>query len=203
MKRKIIFFVLVGLLATPLASALTVLQLNLQQLIGLADRVFVGKCLSVKFDTDGGGRPVQYVTYQVEDLIKGPASDRVTFKQLGASDDQMQRQEGDLTVVSVFRELPRYQAGEESIIFLSEEGSLGLTAPIGLQQGKFAVATDASGQKTVANGMGNHGLFMGLSQSPKVKAMALSNSDKKLMKQNGGDLVYDDFVSLVKRLAAQ
>lgn len=199
MKRKLIGFfgLAVFVCSASAATALTVLQLNLHQLTDLADRVFVGTCVSVRPEVDPSGRPVQYVTYQVREMLKGPPSERVTFKQLGVTEEQI---EGPNTVVGVFRELPRYQVGEESIVFLSEAGVLGLTAPIGLGQGKFTVKS-AGGGKTVVNGMDNHGLFLGLDRSPQVKAMSLPASEKNLMKQNGGEVGYDEFVSLVKRLA--
>lgn len=184
-KRWLFLAVLIFVMEAASASALTVLQLNLQQMTWLAERVFVGTCISVKAEKDSSGKPVQYVTYEVSDMIKGTAADRVTFKQLGATEDQITR--GDETIVGVFRELPRYRVGEESVVFLSEEGVLGLTAPIGLGQGKFVVQ-EHEGGKTVINGMGNRGLF----GNSKFKA---------LTQQKSGEMDYDAFVSLVKQLA--
>ena len=131
------------------------------------------------------------ITYDVEEMIKGEPTARVTFRQLGLTGDSSDHQEmGDLTVVGVFRELPRYEVGEESVVFLSEEGRLGLTAPVGLMQGKFDVKV-TDGKKTVVNGAGNRGLFIGWKKRLK---------EKNLVKQNGGELPLDNFVSLVKKL---
>ena len=49
------------------------------------------------------------------------------------------------------RGLPSYTPGEEVLLFLAAPGKLGLTAPIGLTQGKLPVTTLASGEKIITN----------------------------------------------------
>jgi hypothetical protein len=98
--------------------------------------------------------------------------------------------------------MPQYQIGEESVIFLSAESRLGFTSPVGLQQGQFRVETDASEKKQVINGMGNHGLFIGWKQSPKFKSMTMTSTEKGLLKTNGGQLPYPEFLSLIKKLVS-
>lgn len=201
MKRKILFLSIISLLLAGEASALTVLQLNLEQLTALAEKIFVGKCLSVKSETDEAGRPVQYITFEVSEMLKGEPAETITFKQIGYSLSEETNLEG-ITVQGVFQEVPRYEAGEEAVIFLSGESRLGFTAPVGLWQGKFLVKSADSGEKKVVNGMENRGLFVGWNKSPKFKSMAISSREKALLKVNGGQLPYSDFISLVKKLAA-
>ena len=190
MRRRFLLLFAFLAVSSP-AFSLTVLQLNLEQLTALSQKVFVGRCASVVQERDSAGRPVQVITYDVEEMIKGEPTARVTFRQLGLTGDSSDHQEmGDLTVVGVFRELPRYEVGEESVVFLSEEGRLGLAAPVGFMQGKFDVKV-TDGKKTVVNGAGNRGLFIGWKKRLK---------EKNLVKQNGGELPLDNFVSLVKKL---
>lgn len=205
MKR---FAMLVSLMSSLLMASqsfgLTVLQLNLEQLTGLSEKVFVGRCTDVQQEKDAKGRDVLKVTFDVEQMLKGAPEDRVTFRQLGLINggDDFGTAPADARVQSLDRDLPHYTVGEESIVFLSAPGGSGVTAPVGLDQGKFAV-TESAGLKTVSNASGNRGLFIGADKSPKLKSLSLTSSDKSMMNANGGALPYDAFVSLVKKLASQ
>ena len=182
----------------PSSWALTVLQLNLEQITALSQKVFVGKCISIQNRQDKSGRPAQYVTFEVEDMIKGDPEKKITFKQMGYDSERME----DGTVVQgVLREMPRYREGEEAIVFLSEEGRLGFTAPVGLRQGKFVVEETSPGKKMVKNGTGNVGLLLGMKKSQVLKSLTLTTGEKGLLKMNSEDLPYDTFVSLVKKMA--
>lgn len=201
MRRGFFLIVFVLVLAPLAASSLTVLQLNLEQLTALSDQVFVGRCASVVQERDSAGRPVQVITYDVEEMLKGEPAARVTFRQLGLTEEASDRQEvGGMTVVGIVREMPHYEVGEQSVVFLSEAGKLGLTAPVGLLQGKFVVQ-EVGGKKLVENGAGNRGLFIGWKESPKIKSLILTSKEKSLSKKNGGALPYGEFVSLVKKIS--
>lgn len=201
--KKSLWIAALALAVSAPASALTVLQLNLEQLTSLSEKVFVGRCVGVEADGEFKGHKVQKVTFEVIDMLKGEPSKTVTFHQLGIVDggEDLGMKEG-VKIQGLERDLPQYQVGEEAIVFLSAAGGSGITAPVGLAQGKFAVTTHG-GVKSVANGVGNRGLFIGADKSPRMKAMSLSPADRKMMAVNGGDLPYSDFVSLVKKLAAQ
>lgn len=202
MKRKILFS-LAFVLAAAAASALTVLQLNLEQLTGLSDKVFAGRCVSVEGEKDAAGRNVTKVTFDVTENLKNTPEKQVTFRQIGLVDggDDIGMRDG-MRIEGLDRDLPRYEVGEEAIVFLSAPGNSGLTAPVGLSQGKFSVVADGSA-RSVVNGAGNRGLMIGASQSPKLKALATTSAGKKLTANNGGEIPYSDFVSLIKSLASQ
>lgn len=183
------------------SSALSVLQLNLEQLTALADRIFVGKCSSVVDSYDREGRPIQIVTYDVEEVLKGSPARRITFRQLRPNMEEVMRSDGSTaTVQRVMHDLPSYQPGEEAVVFLSDEGPLGLTAPIGLQQGKFTIRQKSSETKTVVNGIGNRGLFLGWRRSPRFKSMEMTNAEKMMLSQPAGEMPFSSFTSLVKKL---
>lgn len=205
MKKIRIFSVWASLLflaALP-AQALMVLQLNLEQLTGLADKVFAGRCVSVEGEKDAMGRNVTKVTFDVTENLKNTPEKQVTFRQIGlvdGGDDIGMR--GGAKIEGLDRDLPRYEAGEEAIVFLSAPGDSGLTAPVGLSQGKFSVVLDGA-SKSVVNGAGNRGLMIGANKSVKLKALATTSAGKKLTAKNGGEIPYSDFVTLVKTLTSQ
>lgn len=188
MRRRIVLALAAFLMALP-AWGLTVLQLNLEQLAALSEKVFVGRCLSVGAARDRSGRQVQTVTFQIEEMLKGEPAEKVTFRQLAASPD------------GIFPELPQYEVGEEAVVFLSEAGGLGLTAPVGLGQGRFRIETTENG-RGVINGTGNRALFRGWKKSPRYKSIGLTSSEKKLIRSSSGPLPYEDFLSVVRKLSA-
>jgi len=181
------------------AAALQVLQLNLLQLYSLSDRVFLGTCKAVTKTRDNKGRHIYRVTIKVSKngILKGKKGESVTFNQIrspSVSDS------GSIGINHLTSNLPSYEVGKEMIIFLSGVSSIGLSSPIGLDQGKFMVKTNSNNQKVVLNNMGNRGLFIGLRNSASLKAASLSTGEQKLMNKNGGEIALDSFVSLVKKL---
>ncbi len=202
--RTFFILALAGLLLMPgVGSALTVLQLNLEQLYGLSEKVFLGRCLSVRPETDAAGRRIDEVTFEVEEMLKGKLTSRVTFRQLSSASEVVQ--EGPVTIVGMndlIANLPVYQVGEEVVVFLSAEGEIGLTAPVGLYQGKFSIVQAASGIKTVRNGLNNRGLFVSWRKSPRLKSLQLSPTEKGVLRQNGGEIRLEDFLSIVHKLSS-
>lgn len=198
MKRSLWLSVLSLAFSIP-AWSITVLQLNLEQLTGLSEKVFDGRCVDIQQETDARGRNVQKVTFDVIEMLKGEPSAQITFRQIGLVDGGSDIG-GGVKIEGLDRDLPRYQLGEEAVVFLSAPGSSGLTTPVGLEQGKFAVV-ETDGAKTVVNGAGNRGLFIGADKSLKMKAMAVTSTDRALIRTNGGALPYDTLVSFVKKLA--
>jgi|GEM_PF-1701343 len=199
-KIKFLLFLATFIFSISHLYAFMMLQLNLEQLTALSERVFSGKCISNVPKKDEEGRSIQEVTYQVIEMLKGDPVDQITFKQLDSA-SVGKKKVGNLTLHSLDLDLPQYKVGEESIIFLSADGPIGLTAPIGLQQGKFLVKKSVSGEKRVVNGINNKGLFMGSSKSPKIKSMSLDRGEKSLLNSQSGDVGYADFISLVKKIA--
>ncbi|MBI2980871.1 MAG: hypothetical protein HYY44_00950 [Deltaproteobacteria bacterium] len=180
------------------AHAFLVLRLNLEHLVSFSEKVFLGRCLEVKETEDLNGRPVQFVTYEVIETLKGPPEKTVTFKQIRLGEG---RQQGEVSTTTALSDLPTYKVGEENVIFLSGESDIGLTAPVGLLQGKFLVTSTASGEKKVTNGLKNKGLVSGLSKSPKVKSLRLTSREKKALEKPAETIPYEDFKSLVRKLS--
>lgn len=196
MKRH---FSILFLILPAIAWGFLVLRLNLEQLTQFASRIVVGRCLEVVEEKDAEGRSVDRITLEVRQTLKGTPEKRLIFRQIKML---ASTQGTEVTKTTVLSDLPTYQVGEEMVLFLSE-GESGLSAPVGLLQGKFLIEKNQSGKKMVLNGTDNRGLFLGLAEEGKLKSLKLSTGEQKLMTTSteAAPLPYADFVTLVKKLS--
>jgi len=109
-------------LARP-AAALTVRALSVDELVARADRIVHARCLSVTPLADSGA-PVVEITLGVEETLKGQADPRLVIHQLGGRWSRL---------------LPTCAPGDEVVLFLHAPSRLGLTSPVGMQQGYLRV----------------------------------------------------------------
>lgn len=153
-------------------SAMTVLPVDLDQMISWADRIFMGTCLSVQQDSIRIGQntlPATVYTFEVSKPLKGRFSRQVTFKQIGLGREKvnlfLRQSSTSGKVVQVplhIPGIPEYQPGDEVLLFLTVESSVGLVSPVGLFQGAFFARKDkASGLKLLSNSIQNVGLISG------------------------------------------
>lgn len=149
-------------LAAPAAAA-SVRALNLEEMMQLADRVFVGKVVGVRvaFD-DATQRPARFTTFDVLRPVKGHLGATVTVKQLAG---QLPGQ----TVLPVG--LPAFHKGQELVLFLHGDSSLGYTSPVGLSQGQLTVRTAPNGAKSVLGAFSSGPMLRNL-KNPWVKTAA-------------------------------
>ncbi len=117
--------------------ATTVRLVSLEEMVKAADRIFVGKCVSVESRSDEYGLPATYVTFLVIEQIKGDLGERVTIKQIGGRTSEVFKIPG----------LPTYRVGEEVLLFLHPNSQHGFTSPVGLNQGKWSVLESSAGKK--------------------------------------------------------
>ncbi len=125
--------------------AASVLNLNIEQLTTNASIVFNGRCISnqVEFDSTTNF-VVTYTTFEILQSIKGTTGLTHTIKQIGGNLP-------DRDIQTNWPGVPSFIVGKEYVIFLPPVSSLGFSTPVGLEQGKFSVLTDAVG-KQVSNG---------------------------------------------------
>ena len=181
--------------------ATRVLHRNLQELSNLSKRVFVGRCVYVteSFNPGGGLPPYTEYTFEVTESIKGNVGGMITFRQYGLRSPRQISE--NLAYVGRIPGMPIYQEGQEYVIFLIGDSSLGLTSPVGLFQGAFFVIEE-NGRKMVINGNNNVGLFKELSAEKMELGLSsnLSQNEKGLMTVKKGPLNYNDFISLVRKM---
>lgn len=134
---------------------MTLLPLDLPELTGQAERIFVGRVETVASGRDQSGLPAVWTTFAVEQPLKGwpgaAAPHHVTLKQLGTGFG------GADAAVVPHSALPRYRAGESVVLFVHPDSALGFTSPVGLGQGCFRIG-EHDGVRTVENDVGNRNL---------------------------------------------
>jgi hypothetical protein len=155
MKRKIGMLVgmsAVSVLLATVAEAVMVMPLSIEEMTQRAEKIFVGKCTHAERSVSPQGIPVLTLTFAVGEVLKGNVGLTVTFRQLDPS-PQSPRNPRVRSIWSgaALANVPTYTPGEESLLFLAREGQLGLTAPVGLLQGKLPVATAPTGEKQITN----------------------------------------------------
>lgn len=132
----------------PLARAtMTVGPLPLRQMTAEAVRIVHGRVVAVRSDRDERGLPATWITLEVLDALKGGAASETTIKQFGVADPLP-----DGTAASIIG-MPRFTPGEEVVLFLYGESTLGFTSPIGLGQGVYRVEDTANGVADTVNGV--------------------------------------------------
>jgi len=144
------------------ADAVMVTPFNVEELTKRADKVFVGTCTKVSHGVTVQGLPMVEVTFAVTEAVKGDVGTTVTFQQIDpqgqrptvaapAPGEQVSENPQGVFSAAAIAGLPRYTPGEEALLFLAAPGRFGLTAPIGLAQGKLPVTTLPSGEKMITN----------------------------------------------------
>jgi hypothetical protein len=178
------------LVATGLATGTSVRLLNLLEMVGLADRVFLGLCLSAE-EKPGAllSSPVVEYVFDVRRGIKGvQTGEQVVFRQVRSQQAGVKGIPG----------LPSYGRGEEVVLFLHADSRLGLTSPVGLAQGVFHLEDAGDGELGVLNGLHNRNLTyqMGLDL-----AQGLGISTMELLSlQELRPIPMEIFASLVRRI---
>jgi hypothetical protein len=132
---------LLGLLAAARADATSVLPLDLNDMVGAAEHIVRARCLGNKVQPDADVFAVTVTTFVVLDRAKGTGGATFVVRQPGGEIDG---------IVSDFH-VPKFRVGDEYVLFMPRSSKLGLAAPVGLEQGVFAVTAGAGG-KEVGNG---------------------------------------------------
>lgn len=184
------FWIFAALLLAPApVHAARVLPINLEEMVRHAGHVVSGRVTAVQVVHDERVRgQVTLVTLEVSRASKGQAGRTLTFRMFGGLGANGQ---------PVVAGLPRFDPGEEVILFLHPESRLGLTSPIGFGQGKFVVARDRQGQRVAQNQFGNRTLFRGLSSDGSRR---LGQAGKRW--KDGGAMPPDALLNMVEALAA-
>src|SRR5262245_23681318 len=145
-------------ISTTVASRVRLI--NLEEMTQRADRIFLGRCVSVRARNDADlGQMVTYVTFVTQRTAKGSAHGKVTIKLLGDQGGPGRSMEG----------VPQFREGEEVVLFLYKDSARGLTSPVGLGQGKFVVIEDKQGNRQALNLQGNETLFRSLTPAARKK----------------------------------
>ena len=126
------------------ASATTVIPPSFDELVGQADVIFQGHVTNVKSEGVGEGAQryiVSYVTFKVEEALKGNPGQSYTIRMLGGTIA------GETMAVS---DAPKFRVGDKDILFVQNNGSQFIPL-VGIMHGRFHVRTNKSGLQIVTN----------------------------------------------------
>lgn len=136
MKTQSFFFALASsLLGLTTTHGTTVIPPTFDELVGQAELIFQGEVTAVQSQWVGEGAQrhiVSYVTFNVEDAVKGVPGANYTLRMLGGTVD------GETMEVS---DSPKFKVGDRDIIFVQNNGSQFIPL-VGIMHGRFHVQKD-------------------------------------------------------------
>jgi len=159
-------------LSSLLVLGTTVKTVNLSQMVGFADRVFYGRCVSAesKFDPNAGVTVMEY-KFRVSENLKGVVEgEEIVIRQL-----QMLGSQG-----ASIPGMPYYRKGQQLLLFLHADSRLGLTSPVGMSQGTFKAQKLEGGEVGFVNPQRNRNLAYQM-ESQTQSARALSSEQLNLI----------------------
>ena len=192
-------------LASPSSDAHhLVRRVNLAEMTVLADRVFVGRCLSVEETEEeiaGGILPVTRYTFEVERAIKGRVPRQLTIKYLGhatpAKGGKLTMHGRPVSTKTFLHGMNPYKEGDRVMLFLNAETPQG-TSPVGLYQGAFFITRMPSGQELAQNSINNLGLFT----APYTGFGVKPDEARVIFPDNDQPIAVEKFHSLASRRGA-
>jgi hypothetical protein len=128
----------------PGLRATTVIPPTFDELVDQAEIIFQGNVTRVSSEWVGEGAQrhiMSYVTFKVEESLKGNPGQSYTVRMLGGTVD------GETMGVS---DAPKFQVGDKDILFVQNNGSQFIPL-VGIMHGRFHVRTNESGQQVVTN----------------------------------------------------
>jgi hypothetical protein len=144
--RSLLLMLCAGLAADSI-RATTVIPPTFDQLVSEAELIFEGTVTDARSQWSGDGTErhiVTYVTFNIEDAIKGAPGKNYTIRILGGTVD------GETMEVT---DTPRFKTGDRDILFVEHNGSQ-FVPLVGIMHGRFHVQTDARGREIVAKDNG-------------------------------------------------
>jgi len=162
------------LLLAPQARATTLIQMNLADLAGRADKIFRGTVISAKTGTveaGGGQLPIVIYRVRVDETFKGEfgegkQAEVVEIRMVGGKGNI---QQGNLRHFSLWRDVPRLERGREYVLFTTRPSAIGLSTTVGLGQGAFTITGSGKDEEAV-NAFNNTGLDRRLGAGVSLRA---------------------------------
>lgn len=144
--RPLILILCAGL-SVASVRATTVIPPTFDQLVSEAELIFEGTVTDTRSEWTGQGAErhiVTYVTFRIEDAIKGVPGKSYTIRILGGTVD------GETMEVT---DTPKFKPGDHDILFVENNGRQ-FVPLVGIMHGRFHVQRDAGGREIVAKDNG-------------------------------------------------
>jgi hypothetical protein len=147
--KKNYSFLLVACLLAGLRSlhATTVIPPSFDELVSRAEVIFQGSVTEVRSQWTGEGAQrhiVTYVTFKVEDAIKGNPGASYTLRMLGGTVDGQTMEVTDS---------PKFKIGDRDFLFVEHNGQQFIPL-VGIMHGRFRIAREEGGREIVATNSG-------------------------------------------------
>jgi hypothetical protein len=143
-----LFFLSCLSMATAALHATTVIPPTFDKLVEDAEMIFEGTVTGLRSEWTGQGADrhiVTFVTFKIEDSIKGSVGAEYTIRMFGGT------VEGQTMEVT---DAPRFKAGDRDILFVEHNGTQFIPL-VGIMHGRFHVQPDETGKsETVAKDNG-------------------------------------------------
>jgi hypothetical protein len=161
---------------------------NLAQLTDTAQLIVRGNILSAKFEPhpEIASLKTVVVTMKITETLKGSAPKIYSFRQFIWDIRDRADQAG-------------YRKGQEVLLMMNKPSEVGLTSPVGLEQGRFRIITAHAGNKMAVNGHANAGLFSGMQAELQRRKITLRPEFVRMMQQTGpvGTTEFSQFIRLL------
>ena len=148
MKKSVGFLVFPVLFSLGfIANATTVIPPSFDDLVSRAQVIFEGEVTGLQSQWIGEGaqhRIVTFVTFKVDDTLKGDAGATYSIRMLGGTVDGRTMEVTDA---------PMFKVGDRDLLFVENNGRQFIPL-VGIQHGRFQVQKDQSGRDTVVTGAG-------------------------------------------------
>ncbi len=168
------------------ANATTVIPPTFDELVSRAQIIFEGQVTGLKSQWIGEGaehRIVTYVTFKVDDTLKGDAGAIYSIRMLGGTVDGRTMEVTDA---------PKFKVGDHDVLFVENNGSQFIPL-VGIQHGRFRVQKDQTGRSTLVTGDGE----------PLADVSQLGGNEESLARGKAA-LSLDNFKSIIRsRIRAQ
>lgn len=129
------------------ANATTVIPPKFDELVGRAQLIIEGEVTNLQSQWIGEGaehRIVTYVTFKVDDALKGDPGTTYSIRMLGGTVDGRTMEVTDA---------PKFKVGDHDLLFIENNGSQFIPL-VGIQHGRFRIQKDQTGRETLLTGVG-------------------------------------------------
>jgi hypothetical protein len=147
MKLSLSYLTLLIVILASNVWATTVVPPTFDQLVDEAEVIFQGKVTAVRSQWTGEGAQrviVTFITFSVEDSMKGNPGQSYTIRMLGGTVD------GETIEIA---DAPKFNVGDRDVLFVEHNGSQFIPL-VGIMHGRFHVQRDQVGGESVTTNEG-------------------------------------------------
>jgi hypothetical protein len=191
-RSRVLVTVLALLLSSQAQRGALTTSRNLSQLATDADTIVRGQVAFARVEPHPQYKNLDtvVVTLKVDGVLKGTAGPTLTFRQF-------------IWDIRDRYESAGYRKGQGVLLFLNRPTAAGLTAPVGLEQGRFTITRDAAGNAAAVNGRDNSGLFESAETWTQPLAGKMSVRTRNLVSQHRrGPVALDSIEEVVRAVTA-